>query len=332
MFSQILIEKSVIDSPRAQSIIKKFPQSEMISIDRWEQVFGSTFRPYLQKRQTPRLIVGQKRGRLVKPAPAAYGVAEGLHYYFVHSYNCIYECEYCYLQGYFKSPDIVVFLNHQEIIDEMQSTLAQHPGQKVWFHAGEFSDSLALSSLTGELDEFWPFFRMNPNANLELRTKSVNLQSLVKLEPLPNVVVSFSMAPAWQIDSLEHKTARYGQRLKAIQKLHQLGFHIGLHFDPIVYRPPFKEDYEKLIQDLAKVFDLSHVAYVSAGVVRFTKDVYQSVTRHYPDSLIHKQNFIRSFDGKVRYNKPFRTHILNQVRDVALNAGVPADRFYLCME
>ena len=57
-----------------------------------------------------------------------------------------------------------------------------------WFFSGYDCDSLALESITGFADvSFLSFFAKHPNAQLELRTKSVNLKVLEMTDPLPNV-------------------------------------------------------------------------------------------------------------------------------------------------
>ena len=62
------------------------------------------------KEDQPKPLYWRKARQLVKETPAAYGLSGEPHYYFIHSYNCLYECDYCYLQGYFHSPDLFSLL------------------------------------------------------------------------------------------------------------------------------------------------------------------------------------------------------------------------------
>ena len=41
---------------------------------------------------------------------------------------------------------------------------------------------------------------------------------------------------------------------------------------------------------------------------------------------------VKSFDNKIRYNRPTRMFILNNVRDILFDAGFRSDQVYLCME
>jgi len=335
-FEKIFLEEHLIDHPRAKQIISRFPNAEVKLLTKIEDVFGRVKKPYLQKRTNLNLFLGEKKGQLIKPAPPAYGLADDLHYYFVHAYNCIYECNYCYLQGYFQSPDIVLFLNHEEILAEIKKYSDEfansHPGKLIWFHAGEYSDSLALSHLTGELPEYFELFRNLPNARLELRTKSVNIKEILKVKPTSNVITSFSLAPEHRTKLNDLKTPPLKARLEAIRELHEQGHPIGIHFDPIIYDEKLEDSYEELINDLTYVIPPEFIEYVSIGVVRFTKNVYLQVTKNYPESDFLADDFTNSFDGKMRYNRPMRMWILGKVKSLLVQAGVPLEKIYECME
>lgn len=329
MWNEVYVEESLKDHPRIDSILSKVNKSPLY-ISKYDDLWGRSKKPYLQKRDSLNLFLARKEGQLIKLAPDAYGTAGDPHYYFIHAYNCIYECQYCYLQGYFNSPDIVLFVNHEEIITEMEKALLAHPGKKVWFHAGEFSDSLALTHLTGELEIYHDFCRRNPDAVIELRTKSVNTRELEKLEPLPNLIVSFSLSPEGMAKRIDLKTPSTSGRIRAMKSLHEKGFKIAAHFDPIIYEDTFKERYQELLISMES-FN-SSLEYLSLGVVRFTKDVYREMERNYPDSVIHTGPMIKSFDGKVRYHRPMRMWMMNTIKELSIKHGIGPEKIYLCME
>jgi spore photoproduct lyase len=331
MWNEVYVEEGIRDLPRVKEIIKRIGKAP-IYVEDYSDIWGRSKKPYLQKRDSLNLFIAKKKGQLLKLAPDAYGEGGGPHYYFIHAYNCIYECQYCYLQGYFNTPDIVLFINHEEIIQEMESVLKDHPDHRVWFHAGEFSDSLALSHLTGELPLYHDFCRRNPNAIIELRTKSVNTKEIEKLSPLPNFIVSFSLSPDEMSRTVDLKTPGTGARLKSMAKLHQLGHRLAAHFDPIIFEDSFKETYKILLTQMSEIGLTRDLSYLSLGVVRFTKDVYRETERNYPESVIHTGPMVKSFDGKVRYHRPMRLWIMNSIKALAIYAGIEAERIYLCME
>lgn len=332
LFNRIFVEREVENHPNTAQILGALKRDDAELIDDVEAVFNRVKKPYLQKRDNLNLFIGKKRGELVKEAPNAYGAAGESHYYFIHAYNCIYECEYCYLQGYFHSPDIVLFVNHDEIIAEMASIAAAAAPKRVWFHAGEFSDSLALNALTNEYDAYWDFFRETPNAFLELRTKSVNISRIKTYEPIPNAVVSFSLSPTEHAAEFDRKTAPTSARLKAMQTLAALGFCIGVHLDPIIDTDTLVENYTSLAAELARAVPAEQIAYISLGVVRYTKDVFREVERNYPSSALLSSEYVKSFDNKVRYSRPHRMWILNTVKSLLLKQNIPEPLIYFCME
>ena len=103
LFKKIFVEQDIENSLLTKQILSKIPKgisSKIQTIERYEDVFGKVKKPYLEKRNNLNLFIAKKRGKLVKEAPDAYGIGEEKHFYFINSYNCIYECEYCYLQGF----------------------------------------------------------------------------------------------------------------------------------------------------------------------------------------------------------------------------------------
>ena len=332
MFEKIFIEKNILNTDKVKQILNFFPTSSSFEIDSIDDYFGRMKKPYLQKRESLYLYLGEKKGQLVKTAPNAYGLSGEPHYYYVHAFNCIYECDYCYLQGYFHSPDIVLFLNHEEIGQEIRNIANSHLDTHPWFHAGEYSDSLALSHISGEIPFYFDLFQKLPHAYLELRTKSINVKEILKQLPLENVITSFSLSPAKRARENDLKTPGTKARLDAIEKLHANSFPIGIHFDPIIFDHNLLEEYRELIEDLNKSIPLTNVRYISLGVVRFTKDVYHQVKKNYPNSNLLNQEFIKSFDNKIRYPKPMRMWMMQKIKSILIEYGMDAEKIYLCME
>lgn len=333
MFEQIFYEQEVALHPATIKLKERFSKVPQVSIENVDDIFGRVRKPYLHKRDSLNLFIGKKRGTLLKEAPPAYGQSGDPHYYFIHAYNCIYECSYCYLQGHFNSPDIVLFVNHDEIGEEIKRIAKETPqNQTPWFHAGEFSDSLALSHLTGELPYYFDLFKSLPQAKLELRTKSANIKELLSLNPLKNIITSFSLSPEKKVKKHDLKTAPLKARLLAIKELAKHGHPIGIHLDPIIYDEDILEEYNQLLSDLFKVLSQESLQYISLGVVRFTKDVFNQMKKNYPDEELLKAEFIKSFDNKIRYPRPMRLWILQKVKQLCLDHGVKEEKIYLCME
>lgn len=340
-FSKLYIEKDILLNPHGNLVLKKlkklFTENDTHLIDNYQDIFQKFYKPYLQKRTNLNIFIAQKKGQLVKKAPKAYAGSEDNRYYFIHAYNCLYECNYCYLQGFFKSPDLVIFINHQEIINEIEGLIIKErnefPNRPIWFHAGEYSDSLALSHLSQELPLYFNFFKKYPQAFLELRTKSNNVNELLKLPPENNIITSFSLSPQSHIKANDLNTPSLKLRLKAIKKLKEKRHPLALHLDPIMYTDNFKIEYQELLQTIIEEIPLSEFRYISLGVIRFTKEVYQKVKEHYPEaSYLNKDLMTKSNDNKYKAIHPLRFHMLQTIKELCLNFGANYEGLYSCME
>ena len=333
MFERIFVEQESLNHPRTQDILSRLPQLSIKTIPRIEDVWGRVKKPYLHKRQGINLFIGQKRGELVKLAPPAYGNTTGPHYYYIHAYNCLYECSYCYLQGYFHTPDPVVFINHEKIGEAIVHKIKETPQEQTpWFHAGEYSDSLALSSITQEIPFYVDLFRQYPRAKLELRTKSSNVAPVLACPPASNVITTFSLSPETHIQRFDLKTPPLSVRLKAMKKLQQAGHRLGIHFDPIIYEEDTLVLYQSLFDTLEDQLELADIEYFSLGILRFTKEVHRQVRKNYPQENLFSGG-ITGFDGKIRQIPFFqRKQLYSSLVDMLVKKSIEKDKIYLCME
>jgi spore photoproduct lyase len=332
MFRRVFVEERALKLERTQSLLNHFSHLPITTIQNIKDQFERKKKPYLHKRDSLDIFIGEKKGSLIKEAPLAYGLSGEPHFYFIHAYNCLYECEYCYLQGYFHSPDLVFFLNYEEIGEEIKAKAKEFFPNPIWFHAGEFSDSLAMSHLTGEIPFYFDLFKEIPNAKLELRTKSINIKELLKVDPLENVITSFSLAPEKISKLVDRKTPGTKLRLKAIRELANLGHPIGIHFDPILEGHNSKEEYETLLELLLEHLQEESLSYISFGTVRFPEKIHREVEKNYPESTVFQQDFIKDPEGMIRYPRPKRLKLLNQLKKKALELGIQGHKIYFCME
>ncbi len=333
LIDTLYIERAIAEKPEAQRIRARVKAKRTEIIEDYQDLFSRRKTPYLEKRNARNLFIAVKKGALVREAPAAYGFgANDLHYYYIHAFNCIFECEYCYLQGYFSSPDLVLFVNHDEILRDMREVVKKNAGQRVWFHAGEFSDSLALSHVSQELPLYWDFFRENPGAWLELRTKAINLTELRPLTPLPNTIISFSLSSSEQAEIFDRGTPRALKRIEAMQRLKEMGFNLAVHFDPIIFEENFAAAFESLVRVLGQEVGFTALEYISLGVVRFAKDVFREAKANYPDSAMFARHFIQGEDNKMRYIRPLRLQLLETSKEILKKHGCPEEKIYFCME
>ena len=273
----LYVEEPLLDHPKTRAIHKK-TGATLIPIQRYGEVFNrhkGNFR--LQKKQSA-LILAEKKGKLVYEIPPAYTIGAKYNYYFSHLLNCPYDCRYCFLQGMYRSAHYVLFLNYEEFAREIEETLTTD--EKTTFFSGYDGDSLALESYSGFLEYFLPFFAKHPTAELELRTKSGNIQKLLKQEAVPNVVIAYSLSPAPIAKAFELKAPSLKQRLKALFQLQEKGWQIGLRFDPLIYTENYQEHYASFFTEILSLVKNPHS--ITLGTFRLPLSTFKEMERVKP--------------------------------------------------
>jgi spore photoproduct lyase len=304
MFDTIYIEESCLNHPRVQSILKRFPQSPILTCQKYGEIFNRKAQNFRMQKQSPSLILAQKHGRFVLPIPPNYSIGGRHNFYFSHMFNCIFDCRYCFLQGHLRSAHYVIFVNFEDFQEALLQKLQEIPSDPVYFFSGYDCDSLALESMTHFVEEFLPFFEKHPRAILEIRTKSVNISSLLQSTPIPNCIIAFSLSPVSIQQSLEHKTPSLSQRLKAIQKLQTAGWKIGLRFDPVIYCDDFTSIYRSFFQEVFAQIQIDRVHSITLGSFRLPKETHKTMQSLYPEeklfshSLTEKNGLITYQDNK----------------------------------
>ncbi len=114
MIDTIYIEKEIKKHPRTLEILSKFRNVRTIAIDRYGEVFNRKNQNFRIQKKNPCLILAKKHKGFVLPAPEGFGIGSSKNYYFSHMLNCIYDCNYCFLQGMFNSAHYVIFVNYED--------------------------------------------------------------------------------------------------------------------------------------------------------------------------------------------------------------------------
>ncbi len=286
MIETIYVEEAVRAHPRVRAILARFAKATIVPITRYGEVFNRNQQSFRLQKKIPSLVLAEKKSNQVLPAPEGYGIGSVLNFYFSHVLNCLYDCRYCFLQGMYRSAHYVLFVNYEDFQESIAETVEAHPGEEVYFFSGYDGDSLALESITGFVKAFLPFMARHPRAVLELRTKSAAVQPLVNLEPLENVVVAFSFTPHAASESLEHGVPPITVRLKAMARLAEKGFRLGLRFDPLLYAKDYRDHYRGLFQNVLGAIKVDALHSVSFGPFRMPRDYFQRMRKLYPEEKL----------------------------------------------
>lgn len=330
MISTIYIEEDIAEHPRTAAILARFPDAVKISCTRYGEIFNRKSQNFRLQKKQPALILARKHKGLVLPTPKQYGIGADHNYYFSHMLNCLYDCRYCFLQGMFQSAHYVLFVNYEDFIDEIQSTLNKHNNEPVHFFSGYDCDSLALDPVSEFTSEFLPFFERNPHSLLELRTKSTQIRSLLKREPINNCVIAFSFTPEKIAKSLEHKAPDINKRLKAIIDLQEAGWQIGLRFDPLIYTHNYTDEYNELFNTVFSKINPELTHSISLGGFRLPKDYFRKLEKLYPDEKLFASP-LEEEANSIGYPAGIRNSMLDFCAEI-ITQHVPTEKFFPCHE
>lgn len=328
MIETIYIEENLINHPRVQEILDRFPEARKIPCGRYGEVFNPKAQNFRLQKQRPALILAEKFKNFALPAPSGYGIGARHNYYFSHMLNCLYDCRYCFLQGMYHSAHYVLFVNYEDFQQDIRRIAEAHPNEAVHFFSGYDCDSLALEPVTGFAAHFLPFFAELPNAWLELRTKSTQIRALLGREPLPRCVVAFSLSPEQISEKLEHKAPSLQKRLDAIGRLQKQGWPIGLRFDPIIYQSDYQNQYRQFFDQVFTHIDPERLHSVSLGAFRLPEHYFKKARKLYPEEKLFAGP-MQSSRGMVGYEHALEQDMLGFCSGLLSNY-IAEKQFYPC--
>lgn len=326
---KIFIEKLASNSYLAKCFKKSFPKSSFVEIrslkEYTKNVDSLKMRDY-NKRCDALFIVNEKLD-FFKVCPCTKSALGCGYHIFNLGLGCIFECTYCYLQGYINAPGIILPANIDKYFDEFR--LYKKRGMRIG--TGEFSDSLMLDNITGYSGAIIEFFKKHKDVTFEFKTKSANIENLLKIKHSGNIVVSWSLNPQRVINENEFFSASLAKRVESIFKCVKAGYKIGLHFDPIIYISDWQKKYGDLIDFLFSKIKPKDVAWISLGTLRFKPEIKKVIEGRFPNNKILDEELGIGYDNKLRYPYGIRYKIyeflIQSLSKYSKNMFI-----YLCME
>jgi len=331
--SEIIVEAGSEAGPIFRNLKRAFPDIPFTFVDEPPSpgsAPSTSGDPFGERKG--RLFLMRHKGEFLKKCPGSDGQVCCNYFVVNFASNCPMECSYCYLQEYMAhNPTLKVFSNVSDLIEEAGALLSRHRRFFFRIGTGEITDSLALDPYIGFSSEVIPFFAGQPNVLLELKTKSDRVEGLLKLDPKGRVVVSWSMNPEKVIESDEHLTASFEERLTAARRCQEAGYKLGFHFDPMVEYPGWEEDYRAMVERIFAVVDHRRIAWISMGVLRNTPGLKRIMRERFPSTRLLSGEQVLCADGKMRYFQPLRVGMYRKMLRWIRNLS-PIVFVYLCME
>ena len=276
----LYIEEEILNNKRALRIEKKLKYENKIVCKSYKEVFNPKNQNFRIQKKEPSIILATKKKNLILKAPKKFSIGLSENYYFSHMLNCIYDCNYCFLQGMFNSAHFVIFVNYEDFFVDIKDILKQK-SSNICFFSGYDCDSLALEDLTGFIDFFLKKFIQLKSGTLEIRSKSTNIKSIKKIDPSNNIIPAFSLNPEHSIKSHEHNTPKLINRLNAIKELQNLGWNIGIRFDPFIWYGDLSE-MSMFFKEIFSSIKKKKVHSVTIGNFRMANDYLKRIVKINP--------------------------------------------------
>ncbi len=329
---KILLEKNARDYPMTRRILARLPRVPVEVIEDREALKGAgrDRALWLAEAKTTLLLAVQK-GPFWRPCPGTRDYICCGYQVLQVTLNCPMDCTYCVLQGYVNVPAITIFVNVEDLLEELEARWAASP-DKVWrLGTGEFGDSLALDDLMGLNEILIPRFARRRQAILEIKSKWPQVEHLLALGPNPQVIFAWSLNPPEIIGGEEKFAAPLEMRLQAAARAVAAGFRVAFHFDPLIYFPGWEEAYRRTVECLGAMVPSRAIAWISLGGLRFLPPLRQLIFRRFSRSRIAAQEMVLAPDGKLRYFKDLRVEMYGRLQEWLAQA-TPEALLYLCME
>lgn len=315
-FSHLYIERAAFDYPFTQRVRNRFPKAQVVEIENYKTVFSRPKQHFQAQKGSMKLILAVKKGRFLYDGSGhSQNFCLENFYYNTLMFNCVYNCEYCYLQGMYPSANIVAFVNLEDYFLATSQGIRNRaqPSQPFYLCISYDTDLLAFESILPYCQAWIKFVHEQPDLLIEIRTKSAAYRSIRKLLPTDRAILAWTLSPEPVVKCYEHGTPPLQHRLDAVKSAMDDGWPVRLCFDPILAVPSWKSIYGELIENTFQKIDPSRVRDVTVGVFRMTKDYFQRLRRQRKDTPLLFDKYVQK-ESTITYPAEQREEMTDFMR------------------
>lgn len=314
--SHIYIEEGAQGYPDTRRLLSLFPDAVRIPVADYKEVFNRPNQRFqLQKRSNKLILAVKKENFLYRGSERINSFGDRRLYYNSLIRNCLYNCDYCFLQGMHPSAYLVVFVNGEDFFAATDRRLEQGP---LYLSISYLTDLLGFEGLIPFCRRWIEFAHRRPELTVEIRTKSDNFRAIRDLEPAENVVLSWTMSPEGVAASYERGTASFKNRLFAARAAADAGWRLRICFDPLLKVKGWRRMYAECVSELFKRVPSSSIEGFSVGVLRMSSSylkemrsggqrsellygglrVEEGLATYPPDEAVEMQEFVADEIGQ----------------------------------
>jgi spore photoproduct lyase len=299
-FSHIYVEKDIFRHPETQKILKKFRKSTVIPISGYKEVFSRARQDICFQKRSRKLILARKKTDfLYRGSSLCPDFGHKNFFYSTMIMNCLYDCDYCYLQGMFGTANIVIFVNVGDFLKDVKKNTRK---EKMYLCISQDTDLLLFEKIIPLCSVWIEFARNNKNLALEIRTKSASYKTISHIKPAENVILSWTLLPDEIIGKYERNTPDLSQRLESINKALKHGWKVRLCFDPLIYMEDFENVYGRFVDVISRKISLPEIQDAYFDVFRMNEAYFRRIKKNSEDMDIFYMEY-ENENGIVSYKK-----------------------------
>jgi spore photoproduct lyase len=222
--------------------------------------------------------------------------------------GCMGHCHYCYLQTTLGSkPYIRVYVNLDDIFDQMDKYMEERPGEITRFEASCTSDIVGIDHLTHVLKPTIEHIGQSEWGRLRFVTKFPFVDHLLDANHNLKTRFRFSINAPYVIQNFEMKTSSLDERLEGAKKVLKSGYPLGFIVAPILIHENWEEGYKYMFQQAAeKLKGIKPAVPITFELIqhRFTKPAKRVIEQRYPNTKLEMNEEERKYKwGKYGIGK-----------------------------
>lgn len=294
-FHHVYVERKLRGQYDVTGIFDKLSGSRVVWINHYKDIFNRKGQGLAFQKKSPALILAKKEGKLVYNGSKECQSFGNEHFYYTSCMmNCLFDCEYCYLQGMYPSADVVLFMNLDDIFHEVDELLREHG---VYLCISYDTDLVALENITGYCRRWIEYAKNRVGLTIELRTKAELSDSFIRMldeKECENIIFAFTLSTDMIQLSYEHNTSSIQSRIASIMRASQKGLNVRVCFDPLLTYADLsalKKAYGTLIDKLFESVTDQMLYDVSLGEFRVPCDYLKRMRKRRPDSKLLAYQF-----------------------------------------
>ncbi len=329
-FSHIYIEKDAFGYPLSELALSKFSGSTIVQIDHYKDLFNRKGQNFQLQKKSMKLILAVKREPLLYDGSSmVQDYMTPNVYYNTPILNCLYNCDYCFLQGMYDSGNLVVFVNDQEMmgaIDEKVSNPLDSSKPTV-ISISYNTDLLAMENILPLCRRWINYVKGKEDTIIEIRTKSALFNAISDMNPIDNVILSWTLSPDSICREYEAAAPPLKRRVNSLKNALANGWRVRLCFDPIILVHNWFETYSKFFKELFLELDCNQIQDVTLGVFRMNKDYFNKIRKRDTRSDIYFSKYSIE-EGTVVVERKERVQATKKIQNI-LTKFIPRDKILI---